>query len=517
MTRAERGRSLVALAWLGWRQHARRPVGLALALATATFGAALATAGWVARAALDPETAVAGGISLVAVALASTGWWAEVGRERGAERAVLAALGAAAGPRRWAGSLAPAVLLVAGAAIGLLAGARLGGWLLALARVDGQEHGVRVAPGAALAAWLLAAAATTWLLALALELLFVVTAAAARRSRAAPLAVRVATAELARAKRRAALTVAALAVTLAAVSALRAAAPAAARALQARVADAVTWDVRVAAAEAGSRLTLDTLSEVEAIPDVAETAALRRASALSLGRAVPLVALDPGPVGGAGRLRVVDGASGHAPGAARLTEGDVVALSPPLARRLGVGVGDELPLTTAAGERGFRVVALVEAAGGGDAAYLDLEGYAAAFEDRTLDTIFVRLTAGSDVPTVVDRLASRPGGGSVLTATEYSLGVLTAAAARRRAALTVALVAATASAALLLLAVARRSRARRGERSLLAALGAPRAAGGLILGSLAVEVTLAVAAACAVALVLAAALSGYLGAAAPPA
>lgn len=498
-------RQLGVLVWLGLRHHTRRPAALALALTTEGFAAAFGAAGWFARHALAPELAVAGGAVLAAAVLASVGWWGEVARERAGERALARCLGVAPGARLRAEALTVAVpsLVVFGA--GAAAGAWLGDWLRPLA---GAEH-PGVGTAGAGAAWLVGAAAATWLLAGGLGLLFAGIGAASRRS-PAPLAVRLVTAGLARSGRRVAATCAAFVVTLAAFLGLRGAEPAAETAMLARVDSEAAWDVVVAGSEGAATLTLDTLSRVDALPEVAEAVAVRRTAALSLGRAVPVVAVDAGV--GVGRPRPGARRGGSAVrGAATLTAGDsdVVAVTAALARRLGVEVGDELPLTTAAGERSYRVVALVDDPGGAAAAYIDLKEYAAAFEDRTLDTIYVRVSAGSDAAQVAGRLAGRAGA-SAVTGAEYRETVLTAASTRRRVAMAVALAAAAASAALLVVAVGREARARRGARSLLVALGAQRGAGRAALRGPTLEAAFAVAVAAVVAALLGAAVRAYL-------
>ncbi len=238
---------------------------------------------------------------------------------------------------------------------------------------------------------------------------------------------------------------------------------------------AVTWDVQVAGGKEGegrAGLTPAALRALSARPGVAEVSPERRAVVGSQGRDVLLVALDRGLESTRERLRVVTGV-GLEPGAVTVTEGDVVALSVPMARRLAVGVGDSLPLTTSTGERAFKVVALVEDQAGAGDLYLDLVAYASAFGDHAIDTIKVRLDEGVDAAGVASDLALHGTYASVATAAQYRDAVLRAAGSSYGVARYLAFGALILAFLGMVVAATRAALRPHGERLLFSALGAP--------------------------------------------
>lgn len=489
-----------ALAWLSWRYHRGRMAALIAAVTSVAVAAGLLSAANDAGALTGAAARVAGSATVAAALLAYAAWLRTVAKERSRDSALLHDLGVARSALRGAAALEAAFVGVAAGLVGSWLGSRLGAWLLP--RSEPAPWSVNADGAAEVGTWLVAAgllaAALTW----SFERLLSSATAALKRSEHLPFSLRAAAGQLSRDRQRACAAATALGLTLAAVIGLQGAAAPLERSLARSLDQAITWDVLVAtSSEAG--LDLGTLANLQALPSVAAASPERRATVGSRGRAVPLVALDPGS---SGRLLVVEG-RGYEPGAATLTSGDVVALSLPLARELAVGVGDRLPLSTPTGERKFEVVAIVEDSDGAAAAYLDVMAYAVAFEDRGLDSIKVRLTAGSDVRTAAGELATHADRGRVVTAADYRSNTLTAAGSRYRAARYLAICALLASFFGLIVTAARAARARRDERNLFSALGAP---GWLVRRGVALEVGLAVGVAVVVGAGLGALLVSYL-------
>ena len=85
----------------------------------------------------------------------------------------------------------------------------------------------------------------------------------------------------------------------------------------------------------------------------------------------------------------------------QMVAGGAVVLSSPLAERLGVGVGDTVSIPTPGGARPFRVVGLrKELTPFGGTVELDLEDYAAYWDDRTASAVALVLAEGADPETV---------------------------------------------------------------------------------------------------------------------
>lgn len=508
MTGPQLSAPVTALAWLSWRYHRRRVWALIGAVTAVTLATGLLGAASDSSALTSTAERVAGSATVAAALLAYAAWIRTVAQERSRDFALLHDLGVSRTALRCAAALDGA-LVAAGAGV-------LGSWLgpLFSASLLPQREVApwSVDPGGAteLGPWLVAAGLLAVALTWSLERLLASAAAAIKRSHRLPFVWRVAAGQLTRDRQRACAATTAVGLTLAAVIGLQGAAAPLESSLAQSLDQAITWDVLVASARPNeASLDLSTLANLRALPAVAEASPERRATVGSRGRAVPLVALDPGSIR---RLNVIEG-HGHEPGAATLTSGDVVALSVPLARELAVGVGDRLPLSTPTGERKFEVVALVEDRDGAAAAYLDVMAYAVAFDDRGLDSITVRLTAGSDVRTVAGELADHADHGRVVTAADYRSSTLTAAGSSYQAARYLAICALLASFFGLIVTAARAARARRAERSLFSALGAP---GWLERRGLAVEVGSAVGVAVVLGAGLGALLVSYLVYGLPP-
>lgn len=227
-----------------------------------------------------------------------------------------------------------------------------------------------------------------------------------------PLWLRLSASAVGRRRLNASVSAATVLLTVAGLIGIEGALDSSRRSLTLWLDSSVTWDLLLGSGASGgtTRATLSraTLVDVQAHTAVREAAPQRQVTLASRGRSLPVIALEPRLASTQQRLEVVQALDpGQSSGAgSALSSGSSVALSVPLARRLNVGVGDQLPFTTQNGERAYIVTALVaDSATAVEAAYLDLSEYAAVWQDFAIDAITLRLHPGSDAGEVAAALA----------------------------------------------------------------------------------------------------------------
>lgn len=344
--------------------------------------------------------------------------------ERSADANTLSALGVSRRRLRlWQGAEV-GVLLVAGAVPGVLLGHLAAGGLMS--QLPGTFLAPYAVPLGPARANLTELFPETVLAACAALLLAVVTTVLLRgllarvaerllRAGGAPLWLRLAAGAVGRHRLRASVTAAAVLLTVTGLVGIQGAFDSSRRSLMTWLDTAVTWDLLLGGGEDGRawRLPLSraTLAGVTALPGVNEAAPERQVTVASSGRRLPVIALESGLASTQARLRVVQALD---PGQTSAVSFGViggegsVALSVPLAKRLKVGVGDQLPFSTQSGERTYTVTALVDdRASTVEAAYLDLSDYAAHWQDPAIDAIALRLEPGSNASDVALALAQR--------------------------------------------------------------------------------------------------------------
>lgn len=364
---------------------------------------------------------LAGVLALIGAATLMTVYVRAMLEERSADLALLHDLGAPRGlMRRWL-SAEVALLLGLAALPGVPLAAPtarlvLGSLPDGLLPFAASLAALRPLPAALLApstAWLLVGALTALGVGSLLARLLRGCGRALQAAEGGPAWVRLTGNLLERRHPQAATVAAALAVTVAGLIGIHGVADASRRALAERL-DAVTsWDLRVASGPSGSvPLPSSSVERVAALPGVAAVAAERQATVTSRGEGMTVIALGGFGFETGGRLSVVQAADLRGSSAlAGLGRGQGVAVSVPLARRLELGVGDRLPLMSQGGEREYTVVAVVDdRVGEGEAVYLSIDEYARAWGDRSVDSLSVRLTPGTEASAVLAAVGASRGG-----------------------------------------------------------------------------------------------------------
>ncbi len=262
--------------------------------------------------------------------------------------------------------------------------------------------------------WLLVAVAVTLLAALLLAKLFGRLGRALEGAPGRPVWVHLAGALLRQRRTQAATSAAALLLTLSGLVGIHGVAESSRRSLSNWLDSAVTWDLRVAAGPAtgGAPLALPgaTVARVAAIPGVAAVTTERQLRVASRGHGVTVVALGGSNADLAERLEVVQAADLRGSPAAFLGGAGQVALSVPLAARLSLSVGDQIPLSTHAGEGQYTVVALVDdSVMRGEAVYVGMDEYVVTWGDDGVDSISVRLTPGAEASAVAQAVSESTG------------------------------------------------------------------------------------------------------------
>lgn len=341
--------------------------------------------------------------------------------ERAPDLALLRALGVTrARLRRWL-AVEVAALVVLGAVPGVplaVPGARLLlGYLPGelLAPFGASFVAPRLGAAAFLTpamAWLVVAGAATWACALALRELLGRLAARLEGASERQVWLRLGGALLRRRRGQAATAAAALTLTLAGLVGIHGVADASRRSLASWLDAAVTWDLRVAAGPGASGAAValpgEAAAQVAALPGVAAVTTERQLTVASGGRGITVIALGGSAPDLGQRLRVVQAAD--LGGSERPAATARVAVSEQLAARLALSVGDRLPLTTHAGESDYTVVAVVDdSANRGEAAYVELDAYLAAWGDGGVDSITVRLTPGAEAASVARAVSESTG------------------------------------------------------------------------------------------------------------
>jgi len=224
---------------------------------------------------------------------------------------------------------------------------------------------------------------------------------------APPVWLRLATDSLRRHSRRSGATAISLMITVAGLVGVYGAADSYRHSLVSWLDQTVAWDLLVSsgteARGSSTPLPAQTAEVVASVDGVLSALPERTVTVSSAGRAVQLVAFDAQADEPSRRLRV----ERAAPGWQDVSMGDAlgsaaaVAITTPLAARLGLAPGDRLPVSTMTGETSLLVVSVVEdpaadGAGSSAAAYVDLDTFALTWNDHTIDEIGVRLDPGVD-------------------------------------------------------------------------------------------------------------------------